>query len=45
MLGGKPKLDALIASGAVKIKGKKEKLGELLSLMDNFNPQFNIVTP
>lgn len=45
MLGGKPKLDALIASGAVKIEGKKEKLGELMSLLDNFNLQFNIVTP
>jgi alkyl sulfatase BDS1-like metallo-beta-lactamase superfamily hydrolase len=45
ILGGQPKLDALIASGDIKIKGQKEKLGELLSLLDNFNTQFNIVTP
>jgi alkyl sulfatase BDS1-like metallo-beta-lactamase superfamily hydrolase len=45
ILGGKPKLDALIASGALKIEGQKEKLGELLSLMDSFDPWFNIVTP
>lgn len=45
ILGGKPKLEAKIASGDLKIEGQKEKLGELLALMDNFEPSFNIVTP
>jgi alkyl sulfatase BDS1-like metallo-beta-lactamase superfamily hydrolase len=34
-----------MASGDLKVEGQKEKLGELLSLMDNFDPWFNIVTP
>lgn len=45
ILGVKPKLDAKLASGDIKVEGKPEKLGELLSLMDNFDPWFNIVTP
>ncbi len=45
ILGGKPKLDAKLAAGEIKVEGKKEKLGELLSLMDHFDPGFNIVTP
>jgi len=45
ILGGKPKLEAKLASGDIKVEGKHEKLGELLSLMDNFDPWFNIVTP
>jgi alkyl sulfatase BDS1-like metallo-beta-lactamase superfamily hydrolase len=45
ILGGKPELEAKIAGGDIKIEGQKEKLGELLSLMDNFDPWFNIVTP
>ena len=43
--GGKPKLEAEIASGDIKLEGNKEKVGELLSLMDKFDPMFNIVTP
>ena len=43
--GGKPKLEAKLAAGDIKVEGKPEKLGELLSLMDNFDPMFNIVTP
>ena len=43
--GGKPKLEAKLAAGDIKVEGKPEKLGELLSLMDNFDPTFNIVTP
>jgi alkyl sulfatase BDS1-like metallo-beta-lactamase superfamily hydrolase len=45
ILGGKPKLEAKIAAGDLKIEGRKEKLGELLALLDNFDPWFNIVTP
>ncbi|MGA7579579.1 MAG: alkyl/aryl-sulfatase [Desulfobaccales bacterium] len=45
IMGGQPKLQAKIAAGDIKIEGKMEKLGELLSLMDNFDPWFNIVTP
>ena len=45
IMGGKPKLEAQIASGEIKIEGHKEKMGELLSLMDKFDPWFNIVTP
>jgi alkyl sulfatase BDS1-like metallo-beta-lactamase superfamily hydrolase len=45
ILGGKPKLEAKIAAGDLQIEGQKEKLGELISLLDNFDPWFNIVTP
>jgi len=45
ILGGPARLDAKIASGDLKLEGKKEKIGELLALLDNFDPQFNIVTP
>jgi len=45
ILGGKPKLQAEIAAGDIKIDGQKEKVGELLSLLDKFDPWFNIVTP
>ncbi len=45
IMGGQPKFQAKIAAGDIKIEGQKEKLGELLSLMDNFDPWFNIVTP
>jgi alkyl sulfatase BDS1-like metallo-beta-lactamase superfamily hydrolase len=45
ILGGKPKLEAHIASGAVRVEGRAEKVGELFSLLDNYSPWFNIVTP
>ncbi len=45
ILGGKPALEAKTAAGNIKLKGQKEKLGELLTLMDKFDPWFNIVTP
>jgi len=45
VMGGKPKLDAAIASGDIKIAGNGEKLKELLSYMNTFEPFFNIVTP
>jgi alkyl sulfatase BDS1-like metallo-beta-lactamase superfamily hydrolase len=34
-----------IESGDVKISGRKEALGEFLSLLDTFSFWFNIVTP
>jgi alkyl sulfatase BDS1-like metallo-beta-lactamase superfamily hydrolase len=45
MLLGMARLDAKIASGNIKVGGKKEKLQELRSMMDKFDPWFNIVTP
>jgi len=45
ILTGKAKPEAKIASGDIIIEGNKEKLGELLSLQDKFDPWFNIVTP
>jgi alkyl sulfatase BDS1-like metallo-beta-lactamase superfamily hydrolase len=45
ILGGKPKLEAKMAAGDIKVEGKPKKLGELFSLLDNFDPTFNIVTP
>jgi len=45
ILGGQAKLEAKIASGDIKLEGKKEKFGELLALLDTFDPWFNIVTP
>jgi alkyl sulfatase BDS1-like metallo-beta-lactamase superfamily hydrolase len=34
-----------IAEGKLKIDGDAAKLNEMLALMDNFDPMFNIVTP
>ncbi len=34
-----------IAAGDVKVEGDKHKLLELLSLLDKFDPWFNVVTP
>jgi alkyl sulfatase BDS1-like metallo-beta-lactamase superfamily hydrolase len=45
ILAGKPKLEAKLAAGDFKIEGQKEKLEELLALLDNFDPWFNLVTP
>jgi alkyl sulfatase BDS1-like metallo-beta-lactamase superfamily hydrolase len=42
---GESTLDKAIASGSIKIQGKKEALGELFSLLDNFPFWFNLVTP
>lgn len=38
-------LPEMLSSGEVKIEGDPGKLGELLGLMDEFDPWFNIVTP
>jgi alkyl sulfatase BDS1-like metallo-beta-lactamase superfamily hydrolase len=45
MVGGRPRLEAKLAAGDIKVEGRKEILGELFSLLDNFDPRFNIVTP
>jgi alkyl sulfatase BDS1-like metallo-beta-lactamase superfamily hydrolase len=34
-----------IKDGRIKLEGNPKKLGELLGLLDTFQPQFNIVTP
>jgi alkyl sulfatase BDS1-like metallo-beta-lactamase superfamily hydrolase len=34
-----------IKQGAIKLDGDGKKLGEFLGMIDNFKPQFNIVTP
>ena len=43
-LPGTP-LDLLTASGALSIDGDEGALQQLLALLDNFEFQFNIVTP
>ncbi|MGO9116653.1 MAG: alkyl/aryl-sulfatase [Desulfomonilaceae bacterium] len=45
MLLSQAGLEQQISLGETKIQGKKEALGELLTLMDRFDPWFNIVTP
>lgn len=45
ILGGESQFKAKIAAGDIKLEGQKEKIGELLSMLDNFDPWFNIVTP
>jgi alkyl sulfatase BDS1-like metallo-beta-lactamase superfamily hydrolase len=42
---GESTLDKKISSGEIKIEGDREKLQELLSLLDDFEFWFNIVTP
>lgn len=34
-----------LKEGAIKLEGNGKKLGEFLSLLDSFDPQFNVVTP
>ncbi|WP_166362220.1 alkyl/aryl-sulfatase [Pseudomonas akapageensis] len=41
---GKVSLEQAIASGNLKLDGRKEAFGELLGLMDKFNFWFNVVT-
>lgn len=36
---------AALKQGLVKVEGDPSKLGELMGLMDNFSPNFNIATP
>ena len=38
-------LDDLIESGKVKVSGERKKITELLSMLDNFDFFFNVVTP
>ena len=42
---GQTTLKQALASGAVKIKGSKAKLNQMLSYLDNFEFWFDIVTP
>lgn len=41
---GKLSLDEGIKNGSIHIQGNKNKIIELFSLMDTFNPSFNIMT-
>ena len=38
-------LDKEIQAGRIQIQGDRRKLAELLTLLDSFEPMFNIVTP
>ena len=42
---GETTLDKAVADGKVKVTGDSAKLGELTSMLDNFEFWFNIVTP
>ncbi|MDQ0319024.1 alkyl sulfatase BDS1-like metallo-beta-lactamase superfamily hydrolase [Pararhizobium capsulatum DSM 1112] len=42
---GETKLDAAVSDGKVKITGDAGKLTQLVSMLDNFEFWFNIVTP
>jgi alkyl sulfatase BDS1-like metallo-beta-lactamase superfamily hydrolase len=42
---GDTTLDKAVADGSVKVTGDKAKLGQLVSMLDNFEFWFNIVTP
>jgi alkyl sulfatase BDS1-like metallo-beta-lactamase superfamily hydrolase len=42
---GEARLVDKLAAGEAKVEGSQEKLIEFLSLMDNFEFWFNIVTP
>lgn len=42
---GETQFDKEVAAGAVKLEGDGEKLADLLSMLDTFDPMFPIVTP
>lgn len=42
---GETTLDKAVADGSVKVTGDNAKLGQLVSMLDNFEFWFNIVTP
>lgn len=42
---GDTALDDELAAGRVQVTGSKEKVGETLGLLVEFDPLFNIVTP
>ena len=45
VIGGEMSFDQAVQSGAIKVSGSMAKATELFSLMDTFDPWFNIVTP
>jgi alkyl sulfatase BDS1-like metallo-beta-lactamase superfamily hydrolase len=45
IVGGAATFEQKMAAGEVKVEGRREALGELVSLMDTFAFWFNIVTP
>lgn len=44
LMGGQT-LDKALQSGGAKVAGNAQKVSELFSLLDSFNPMFNVVTP
>ncbi|MDQ6532176.1 alkyl sulfatase dimerization domain-containing protein [Flavobacterium sp. LHD-85] len=45
LIDGSEKIDNLVSSKKVAVTGNKQKFNDMLSLIDNFNFWFNIVTP
>lgn len=45
VIGGEMSFDQAVRSGAIQVSGSMAKATELFSLMDSFDPWFNIVTP
>jgi alkyl sulfatase BDS1-like metallo-beta-lactamase superfamily hydrolase len=42
---GKTTFEKEVVAGNIKIQGNGKKLGELMSLLDDFKGGFNVVTP
>jgi alkyl sulfatase BDS1-like metallo-beta-lactamase superfamily hydrolase len=45
VLFGESTLDREVAAGRVNIDGDQEKVNDLIGLLDQFNPLFNIISP
>jgi alkyl sulfatase BDS1-like metallo-beta-lactamase superfamily hydrolase len=45
VIGGKTTYEKAVQSGAIQVSGDQAAAAELFSLMDTFDPWFNIVTP
>ncbi|EAW0602149.1 SCP-2 sterol transfer family protein, partial [Listeria monocytogenes] len=45
IFGGVKSFEAAFADQTAKLEGDAKKFGEFASLLDEFNPVFNIVTP
>ena len=45
VIGGTTTYEKAVQSGAIQVSGNQAAAAELLSLMDSFDPWFNIVTP
>jgi alkyl sulfatase BDS1-like metallo-beta-lactamase superfamily hydrolase len=45
VIGGKTTYEKAVQSGAIQVSGDQAAAADLFSLMDTFDPWFNIVTP